>query len=45
MEMIFNLCFVHNVYATVIYNSFDGWNDKHADNMKFASRERCRVGL
>ena len=45
MEMVLNLCFMHNAYATIIYNSFDGWNNKHASNMKSAGRERCRVGF
>ena len=34
--MVFNLCFKfkNNVYAIVVYNGFDGWNnDKPADNM------------
>ena len=43
MEMVFNLLFMHSVYAIVIYNSFDGWNNKCAGNMKSASRGRCRV--
>ena len=33
MEMVFNFFFKHNVYAIVIYNSFDGWNSKPASNM------------
>ena len=45
MKMVFNFCFKHTIYATVIYNSFDGWNNKRAGNMKYASRERCRVGF
>ena len=33
MEMVFNLCFIQSVYATVVYNGFDGWNNKCAHNM------------
>ena len=44
MEMVFNLCFMHNAYATIIYNSFDGGNNKRAGNMKYANREICIVG-
>ena len=45
MEMVFNLFFMHNVYVTVISNSFNGLNNKCASNMKSASRERRRVGF
>ena len=45
MDMVFNLFFKHNVYATVIYNSFNVWNNKCVGNMKSSSRERCRVGF
>ena len=44
MEMVFNLCFMHNVYATIVYNGFNGWNNNHARNMKSSSSGRCRVG-
>ena len=45
MKMVFNLFFKHHVYAIVIYNSFDGWNNKRVGNMKSASTKTCRVGL
>ena len=45
MEMVFNFFFKHNYYTTVIYNNFVGLNNKHDGNMKYVSKERCRVGF
>ena len=43
--MVFILCFMHSVDATVVNDGFDGWNNKHADIMKSAISGRCRVGF
>ena len=41
--MVFNLYFMHSIYAIARCNSFDGYNNRLAGNMSFGNSVRCRV--